>query len=139
MEIICMDNIHYDSVQHFIEEEYLEKLVEEKYLDQISDLKEEDLKDGEDTLEAYEYIAREYAYDVIDVVAEDHLKKRYPKDYWCRSLVWKTDEWSDGVEVIYYKAELNNKEEATKFIIDTIQRLGINSTDLFSAGIENLK
>jgi len=131
IEIVCMDENHYDSVQHFIEEEHLESSVEKHF---AAEIKEGKYIDAEDVIKDHNF-----PYEVIDIVAEEYLKRLYPEDYFQRSLMWVVDEWSDGLKILIYRAEFNNKEDATKFIINTIQEMSIDSTDLFIGAVENLK
>jgi len=131
IEVVCMEESHYDSVQEFIEEEHLESLVEKHF---AAEIKEGKYIDAEDVIKDHNF-----PYEVIDIVAEEYLKRLYPEDYFKRSLMWVVDEWSDGFKILIYRAEFNNKEDATKFIIDTIQKFSIDSTDLFISSVENLK
>ena len=129
INIYCTDEVHYDSIPDFLKEEHLEKYLEELYEEDISTGRYKDIDE----------VLEQNSYELVDDVADEHLKRKYPKDYWKRSLVWSQDEWSDGFKITYYSVSLLNKEDATKFIVDTIQEMSIDSTDLFIGAVENLK
>lgn len=128
IEIMCMDDPHYKSVMDFIKIEHLEKMVKKWF--------KKELKIHDNNLQE---LIDDCDMDIIDVIAEDYLKKVYPKDHWQRSLIWETDDYSDGFKLIIYKVEFNNKKDATKFIVNTIQKLSIEPSDLFEEGIKNIK
>ena len=132
IELVCMNDFYYDTIPDFIEDNKLEKAFKKVFADEIKEY----WKDEEDPILA---ATDRYGMEVIDSLAPAYLKKVYPEDYWKRSLVWETNDYSEGFKIIIYRIDCNNKEDAIKFVSNLIKEYEINTVDLFEDAIKELK
>jgi hypothetical protein len=129
LDLVCIDDSHYESIMSFIEEHKLEeesdRVFAEEYENKIC-------KDLEEVID-------KYGMEVIDALSSSYLKKIYPEDYWKRSLVYEESEYSEGFKIITYRLDCYDRDDAIKFISGLVKQHEINTVDLFENGIKDLE